>query len=335
MSNLSQLSTAQLGWRAFFNLQLSLDEIESSLPARVIQINADTISLLSEQGEILLTKKSIKEVVVAGDWLLLNQAQGTVRLLDRETELFADDSETEVILANLDTMMIVAAMNDTFDLESIRKSVLLAHQAHIETVVVLTHKDACADPYEYIDQVQSIRHDLIIESMNAKDIDQMSRLMDWFAKGQTVALVGNEKGGKSAILKSLLAATQTSDDQYVGQPDQNQLYRLENAGFLFQSPMLQALFANIGDKALSEEQLLSLAKHCKFGDCTHTVEPGCAVRKAMATGDLVTASHATARNGYDDSEDSDADRRALDKKAGKDSKALHSISRKNKKELSD
>lgn len=338
MSDLKKFTATQLGWSTFFNQQMSLEEMESCFPARVINISPDTIECLCEQGEVSLLIENQMNGLVAGDWLLLRENNNYYRTLERSTELRSMSSLNNTLVANLDTLFIVSSMNDGFDLAYIQDSVALAKKSHIEVVVILTHKDQCEDHYVYLDQVQAIRNDLVIEALNARDETSAQRLLDWCGKGQMVALIGKENSGKSRIVKTLLSVTQTPDENRFVNNEvllSNQFYLLKEAGLIFESAAIKSLCQIQTREDQIQDTLLEvkrLAKECRFANCKHTVEPGCAIQNAIKLGKL-NESLLSEIQSDDQDFDSDAMKRALDKKSDKLSRTLHSISRKNKKEI--
>jgi ribosome biogenesis GTPase / thiamine phosphate phosphatase len=338
MSDLKKFTATQLGWSTFFNQQLSLEEMESCFPARVTNIVSNKIECLCEQGDVSLSIESEMDGLVAGDWLLLTEKNRFYRALERSTELHSPSSLHKTLVANLDTLFVVSSMNDGFDLAYIQESVALAKKSHIEVVVILTHKDQCEDYYVYLDQVQAIRNDLVIEAINAREESSANRLLDWCGKGQMVALIGKENSGKSRIVKTLLSVTQTPDENRFGNKgtqESNQFYLLKEAGLIFESAAIKALCQTQTREDQIQDTLLEvkrLAKECRFANCKHTVEPGCAIQSAIKLG-LLDESLLRAIQSDDKDVDSDAEKRALDKKSDKLSKTLHSISRKNKKEI--
>jgi len=338
MSDLKKFTATQLGWSTFFNQQMSLEEMESCFPARVTNISSDSIECLCEQGEVSLSIENEMDGLVAGDWLLLTENNRFYRTLERSTELHSTSSLHNTLVANLDTLFVVSSMNEGFDLAYIQESVALAKKSHIEVVVILTHKDQCEDHYVYLDQVQAIRNDLVIEAINAREENSAQRLLDWCGKGQMVALIGKEHSGKSRIVKTLLSVTQTPDENRFGNKEMvasNQFYLLKEAGLIFESTAIKALCQTQTREDQIQDTLLEikrLAKECRFANCKHTVEPGCAIQNAIKLGQL-NESLLSDIHADDQDFDSDATKRALDKKSDKLSRTLHSISRKNKKEI--
>ncbi|MCZ2722919.1 GTPase RsgA [Marinomonas sp. 15G1-11] len=337
MLDLNKFTANQLGWSTFFNQQMSLEEMEICFPARVTNVYPNTVECLCEKGEISLSLENEMNQLVAGDWLLLTDDHLFHRVLDRSTELHSTTSQ-HTLVANLDTLFVVSSMNSGFDLSYIKDSVALAKNSHIEVVVILTHKDQCEDYYFYQDQVQAIRHDLVIEAINARDEEYIHSLLDWCGKGQMVALIGKENSGKSRIVKTLLSVTQTPDSSRFGKKESlpsNQFYLLSNAGLIFESAAIEELCHSQTREDKLHDALLDLkrlSKECRFADCKHTVEPGCAIQHAIKLGELDRSLISEIQS--DDGDfDSDVMKRALDKKSDKLSKTLHSISRKNKKEI--
>jgi len=295
----TSFSLSQLGWKPFFQQQLSLDEWEHCKPVRVSAVHRSTVELLTEQGsQTLPVLPGLPELTV-GDWLLLDGAEHVVRRLDRLT-LFARKApgqkvQQQLIAANVDTVFLVCSMNHDFNLSRIERYLALARDAGAEPVIVLTKQDLADNPQQFVDQLRSLDAFLGIESVNALDIDSVKVLEHWCKTGQTVALLGSSGVGKSTLVNTLLGDT-AQQTQGIREDDSKgrhtttarTLHQLPSGGLLLDTPGMRELQLADCEAGLEStfSEIVELANQCQFADCQHQGEPGCAVTEAITVGEL-------------------------------------------------
>jgi len=295
MTTIFQLS--QLGWTPFFQQQLSLDEMTHYLPARVAAQHRSHFDLFSEQGKHRLPISAKLPDLTVGDWLLLDSEEQCYRRLDR-TSCFSRKAagskiKEQFIAANVDTVFIVCALNQDFSLNRIERYLAMTKEAGADPVVVLTKADLCPDPESYISQVQTLDNMLIIEAINALDGSGTEVLRPWCRTGHTVAVLGSSGVGKSTLINTLIGQTlqetgaaRAADDKGRHTTTSRSLHLIPDGGVLLDTPGMRELqlagcesgiddvFADIGE----------LVSQCRYNDCQHQAEPGCAVRDALQKG---------------------------------------------------
>ncbi|CAG0909275.1 unnamed protein product, partial [Cyprideis torosa] len=244
-------------------------------PARVIGQHRSQLELLTERGKQILPLLPDMPALVVGDWVLLDTDGLFIRLLER-LSLFSRKAAgskvtTQHIAANVDTVFIVDSLNSNFNLNRIERYLVLAHDAGVEPVVVLTKADTCADPQQYVQQVQALDRMLMVEAVNALDPANVSVLADWCGNGKTVAFLGSSGVGKSTLINTLS-----------GQPEQETgTIREQDAKGRHTTTARSLHFITNGGIEISE-----LAAQCRFSDCQHQNEPGCMIQKAIQAGEL-------------------------------------------------
>ena len=290
---------ADLGWTADFQRQLDLDEVGTTEPARVTGVHRNRIEVLSAAGPLDLIPASDLNTgdVAVGDWLL---ARGPValRVLDRRTELQRKAAGTgmarQLIAANVDSALIVSSCNHDFNVGRLERYLVLCASAGIEPVLVLTKADTCADPAAYVDQGRSMQRGLAVVALNAHAGQVRQELAEWCRKGRTLVLLGSSGVGKTTLSNALTggsaAVQDIREDDAKGRhtTTARSLVPMEGGGWLIDTPGVRELqLTDVADgiDALFVD-LTELALTCRFSDCTHEVEPGCAVQSAIASGDL-------------------------------------------------
>lgn len=293
------LSLPQLGWNNLFQQQLSLEELEHSLVVRVTEHHRSGYKLISEKGEIALPIHKSLPMMTVGDWLLLHQDHSFKRLLDRQS-LFARKAAgskvaEQLIAANVSTLFIVCALNDDFNLSRIERYLATANEAGVEPVVVLTKSDLVTDAEAKRQQVQQLDPLLMVEMINALDKEQYAPLTHWCKSGSTVAFMGSSGVGKSTLVNGLLGESvqltggiRESDSKGRHTTTGRSMHFLATGGVLIDTPGMRELqlFDCAEGVAETFADIEALAAQCRFSDCHHDSEPGCAVTHAIETGQL-------------------------------------------------
>lgn len=205
-----QYSLSQLGWKHFYQQQLTLDEWENNTAARVVGVERTLLHLLTTEGKHSLPISPNMPAITVGDWVLLDGGSCFSRLLER-TSLFSRKAAgtkvaEQLIAANVDTLFIVSSMNMDFNLNRIERYLTLAHEADVTPVIVLTKLDCCDQPQTYLDKVQDLGL-LEVVMVNSHSEESVSQLISWCGMGETVALLGSSGVGKSTLVNTLLGDT--------------------------------------------------------------------------------------------------------------------------------
>ena len=293
-----------LGIAPFFTQQLSAEEIEHCILVRVTEVQRSHIIVSDGVDESRITlggawyQLPAAQRPTVGDWLLLDESREKIlRLLERKSifQRIAAGTRVEVqlVAANIDTLFIVTSCNDEFEESRLERYLALAAEAGVDPVVILTKADLSDEAETYVDRVRTVSIDLPVELVNAKDSDTLSGAMAWVNKGSTVALVGSSGVGKSTLVNSL-AGSKLVETGVIREQDAKgrhttsyrSLHRLSGGGLLLDVPGMRELKMAELDTALAEvfSDIETLAKQCRFRDCDHNDEPGCAVRGAVDAG---------------------------------------------------
>ena len=202
-------------------------------------------------------------------------------------------SEAQVLAANVDTVLVVTAIDGDVDLGRIERMLALAWESGATPVVVLTKADAIPDPASVVADVGAVAPGatvLAVSARTAEAIDILTAVLDG-----TVALIGPSGAGKSTLANTLLGEEllATNDVRAVDGKGRHttvhrELIPLPSGGALIDTPGLRGI--GLWDAAdgieLAFRDIEELAQHCRFDDCAHVAEPGCAVLEAVESGDL-------------------------------------------------
>lgn len=292
-------SLTQLGWQHFFQQQLTLMEWESFTIARVFGVERSQIHAHSEYGEHHFPVTSATPPLVVGDWVLLDQEGGFQHLLDRASLFSRKAAGTKVarqlIASNIDHVFIVSSLNQDFNLNRIERYLALANEAGVNPVVVLTKLDQCTTPETYIEALNAMDAFLAVVTVNALDAESVAVLNEWCGGGKTVALLGSSGVGKSTLVNTLLGETiqgtqliRADDSKGRHTTTHRSLHLLPSGGLLLDTPGMRELQLADCEQGVEETfvEIVELAQRCRFSDCTHESEPGCAVLAAIDAGTL-------------------------------------------------
>lgn len=297
------LSLHDLGWSDFFDEQIGADE-RGMTPGRVATVHRARITAMLPTGlvQVALPPHVSTADFTVGDWILVDPQTGLMqRRLNRKTVLERrpeGSKSPQLAGANIDTLFIVTSCNADFNPARLERYLALANQAGTHPVIVLTKADTVADAAMFEQQAAGLQRGLDVISLNAKSADAALGLVRWTGVGQTVALVGSSGVGKSTLVNTLAgpdhAAPQLtggvreSDAKGRHTTTSRSLHRIAGGGWVIDTPGIRTLHVSdvgSGIDALFAE-ITELAPQCKFRDCTHAHEPGCAVRAAIAAGTL-------------------------------------------------
>ncbi len=294
-----------LGWKTAFQQQLTLEEFESNQVLRVMAVQRAGLTLAPGLEEVVPLagrwfQLPAEERPTVGDWLVFDSDSGQiVRLLERTSVLkritAGRTSEVQLIGANVDTLFVVSSCNQDFNPGRIERYLALAFEAGATPVLVLTKQDKTDAAEEYRAQAQALSPDLVVEVVNALDPDTLEGVRAWCGPGETVALLGSSGVGKSTLLNSL-AGRLLQDTGGIREDDNKgrhttthrSLHPLPEGGLVLDSPGIRELQNTDMDGGLEATfaDVEALATQCRFNDCQHHAEPGCAVQAAIERGEL-------------------------------------------------
>ncbi len=290
---------AELGWQHFFQQQLSLEEWDEAHPARIVEHHRSEIVVVGEEGELKLSLLASMPALVVGDWVLLNDEQHFVRLLERKTcfsrKAAGREVKTQLISANVDTAFIMSSMNDDFNLNRIERFLALVNESGAEPVVVLSKSDLTQSPEEFVDKIHALDSSLMVEAVNCLSAESISKLLPWLKTGSTIVVLGSSGVGKSTLVNTLLgeqhqATRGIREDDSKGRhtTTSRSLIRLDSGALILDTPGMREIQLADAKEGIAHTftDIEILAEKCRFSDCAHASEPGCAVLAAVENGEL-------------------------------------------------
>lgn len=290
----------KLGWQSFFAQQIDAAALAETPPVRVIEVHRSGLSVSGDQLDLTLPPRAD---VTVGDWLMLDQDHPpSSSLLDRKSLIkrraAGTDRQVQLIAANIDTVFIVTSCNQDFNIARLERYIALAFDAEITPVIVLTKADQSNVVPGFLERARTISDRVEVLALDARGDAPSTMLAPWCKAGASVAFLGSSGVGKSTLANALAgeplmqtAAVRADDDKGRHTTTRRQLLVLPSGCSILDSPGMRELqLADVtnGVEAVFAD-LTELAGQCRFNDCAHDTEPGCAIQAAVARGEVDAA----------------------------------------------
>lgn len=303
-----------IGWNPFFQNNFEELKIPGSTPARIISEFKDAFQVYCEYGELAATVSGKLRYLTGtegqypavGDWAvikpLLDEQKAVIHaILPRKSKFSrkaaGERTEEQIVSANIDTIFIVSGLDGgrSFNLHRIERYLTLAWSSGATPVIVLNKADLCTDTDSAVQEVVSIAPGVAILPVSAREKTGLDTLEAYLGKGKTAAFLGSSGVGKSALINALLGvekqkAGEVREDDRMGRhtTTRRELIILPGGGMVIDTPGMRELQMWAGEEDLQAafQDIELLAKQCRFSDCSHTTESGCAVIEAINRGEL-------------------------------------------------
>ena len=301
-----------IGWNSVLDQQFSAFAEEGLVPARVARAHSSIYWLYTEQGELTaeLTGRmrhqamSRSELPAVGDWVAVEPRQeedkGTLHAILPRKSCFsrkeaATRTEEQVIAANVDTVFLVTDLDRDFNLRRLERYLTMAWDSGANPVVVLNKADLSDAVETQVAEVEAIAFGVPVHPVSAVEKEGMEPLYQYMGPGETVVLLGSSGVGKSTLINALMGsetlevgAVRAHDGRGRHTTTHRELVLLPGGGVLIDNPGIREIQLWGDEEGLrgTFEDIEELAGGCRFGDCKHEQEPGCAVHAALEDGSL-------------------------------------------------
>jgi ribosome biogenesis GTPase / thiamine phosphate phosphatase len=294
-----------LGWDDAWRADFEPFRREGLTPGRVVAQHRGAYDVATVEGELRATiaprlrkESSVPELPVVGDWVALDTSAVIEAVLPRRTAFSrrasqdpaSDAAREQVVAANVDVVFIAVALSQDPDRLLLERYIALALESGARPVLLLTKADVEPDPAEVASAVADVGGGIPIEIVSARTGLGLDDVRAILKPGVTGALLGPSGVGKSTLVNALaddqvLATGETRTDG-AGRhtTTRRQLVALPGGGLLIDNPGMREVHLWLSGDGLAEafQDISELAAHCRFSDCSHETEPGCAVQAALA-----------------------------------------------------
>ena len=275
------------------------------IPARILAVHRDLFELVCKEGfcrGILRRGASFSDVPTVGDFVTIahNPSGDSVisSLLPRKSlfiRTHAYTGKSQPVAANFDTIMVVTSLNAELNPRRLERYVSQCAITGAQTVIVLTKLDLCENPDPLIEKVRAACPDtpvIPISSVTGQGLDLLSA---WASPGKTIALVGSSGVGKSTLTNALsgsevmkTSAIREDDSRGRHTTTHRQLLLLPSGVMVIDTPGMRNLALHDSPEGVNDafSDLTRLSENCRFRNCSHTTEPGCALLKAVRSGEI-------------------------------------------------
>jgi len=300
------LHLENLGWDAAFAEAFRPYEEQGLIPARVAARHHGPCELLTEHGRIggiPAGKLDGLDLPAAGDWVAVRRLDGERKgiveaVLPRRTTFTRKEAwrrtVAQVVAANVDTVFLVTAFGQDLNQRRLERYLTAAWDSGADPVIVVNKSDAADDAVTELADAEAIAFGVPIHAVSAATGAGLDALARYLRRGRTVALLGSSGVGKSTLInrfagRELLATAETSKGGRGRHTTTNrELVPLPGGALLLDTPGMRELQLWADETVLDSTftDITELAAACRFADCTHLHEPGCAVRAAISDGSL-------------------------------------------------
>lgn len=311
----------EIGWNEAWESAFRPYKDRGFIPARICKEMKNSYYALTESGEVpaklsdLLWKaaKNRSMLPAIGDWVALHQKHEAdpyiiMEILERKTcfsrkakNTFGRNfckpgsSDEQVISANVDTVFLISALDADFKLRKLERYLSLIWESGANAVIILNKADICGDYEDKVEEVKSICPEVPVHAISAIDAWGLDQVRRYVSTGLTISLIGSSGVGKSTLINALIGdellavgEIRQADSRGRHTTARREMVILPQGGILIDNPGLRDIKIFGSEESLERtfEDICKLEQSCRFRDCRHDTEPGCAVKAAIEKGSL-------------------------------------------------
>lgn len=299
-------------WEGKFKIAQASNKLAKTIPGRVLLEHKHSYRVITEQGEWLSSPSGSfqhtaferRDFPAVGDWVLVEQMPGEEKAIIHavlpRTSLFSRKAAglttaEQLIAVNVDIVFLIMSLNLDFNLRRLERYLIAAWDSGATPIIVLTKKDLCEDVTPFIQEAESVAFGVPIHTVSSFTGEGINELQQLLVDGKTAALLGSSGVGKSSLTNALCGTevmfvqeVREDDDKGRHTTTHRELFKIPGGGLLIDTPgMREFQLWDQGESLDSSfKDIEELSSQCRFRDCEHKREPGCAVQNAIHEGTL-------------------------------------------------
>lgn len=305
------MSIESFGWSSIFEESFSQYRAAGYVPARVAREDRERYQIIVDSGEMRAEvtgklrhqARSRRDFPAVGDWVAVElPPQSDIALIQAvlpRKSIFSrgatgPTTEEQVVAANVDTAFLVMDLGRDFNPRRIERYLTLTWESGASPVILLTKTDVAQDIESAIAEVEAVALGAPVHAISALNDEGMEQLAPYLEPGKTVALFGSSGAGKSTLINALLGEEKLltrelkEDGRGRHTTTWRELIQLPSGALVIDTPGMKQVELWADDASLDEsfDDVAQLAAQCRFSDCRHRTEPGCAIQAGLADGRL-------------------------------------------------
>jgi ribosome biogenesis GTPase len=314
------MNISELGWNGFFESHFNEVKQGEQIPARVSCQHKNRYDILCEHGTMTATVSGrfqhestfIADYPAVGDWVVISARpdEGTAtihRVLPRKSSFsrkailaggrkgVGGQTEEQILASNIDTVFLVSGLDQDFNIRRIERYVSIAWDSGASPVVILNKADVCREVEERVGEVESVAIGVPVHAISATEKTGLDGIRPYLAPGKTVVFLGSSGVGKSTIINSIVGedilrtgGLRRGDQRGRHTTTYREMIVLPSGAIVIDTPGMREIQLWSDDDGVSRTfaDIAEFAEKCRFRDCKHQGEPGCAVIQALEDGSL-------------------------------------------------
>jgi len=301
-----EINLKEFGYNNYFSSQFNKLKESSLIPARIISQTRTLYNVVCEKGFLsaklsnILRQNAVfkSELPAVGDWVAISVRRDKAyisHVFERKSCITRKTSgkvfDEQVLSSNIDILFIVSSLNEDYNINRLCRYISLAKTGKVKPVILLSKSDLVDDSSPFVSEVKTVASEIPVHSVSVKDAETMTILENYLKTGLTAAFVGSSGVGKSTLINMLLRENRQKTNEISEAikkgkhtTSSREIILLQNGGIVIDNPGIRELQVWNEDIETGFEDLMELAKDCRFFDCLHDTEPGCAVKEAVENG---------------------------------------------------